>query len=399
VATPLDEESLRFILSIDPDLTKINEALKNLGKQVDTEGKKANFTNILLGALVGGQTGAGVLGQVAGAAGEAIGGPIGALIGEAAAKLVTKIPDALAGPARMAAQGVENLSKSLQGLQGPLGPVGVSFDLLGQTMKSIAKDLRGPADLFGPMFAQLARLPGIFKEITETLTSFAAKASPSQFKMFQIAVEDVQGVIGRTFLPVLELMREGVRLVGDALATFLPNMAEVRAALDPLFVAFRELQGALRGLMSEIGPVIRGAFIGALQLLGNVLAFVARAATIAVQGLRLLLDPLFKLAALVGFKPEFRSSIGAAARPVQFQGIQEYLQQIQASAFATPGVKSIPEQQLSTLQRIAALLEKMVPTGKPAPISNQVSYDAVSSPVADLMNWARGKAAQYGYNY
>src|SRR5207302_2424404 len=83
----------------------------------------------------------------------------------------------------------------------------------------------------------------------EALFSWTQLASPAQFKQFQIAIEDVKAVIGSALLPVLELFREGVRLVGDVLANIIPNFSEVRAAMSPLFDAFTELGNSIRELV------------------------------------------------------------------------------------------------------------------------------------------------------
>ena len=173
---------------------------KKPGAQINTEQ--------LLGAALGGGD---VMGQVGGMIGEALGGPIGAIIGSKVGELVKKIlefiPKAIAAPAALAVSGLGLLDDSLKGLSGTLGPIGVGFDLVSKGMGTFAdvfKKIPVVGQLLGPLVDQFVVVPGILKSMTESFVGFAAKAGPGQFKMFQMALEDVQGVLGQSFLPILK---------------------------------------------------------------------------------------------------------------------------------------------------------------------------------------------------
>src|SRR5262249_53014547 len=131
-----------------------------------------------------------------------------------------------------------------------------------------------------------AAMPGLLQDITTTLTSMAAKASPGQFKLWTVALDDVQGVIGQSFLPVLELMREGVRLFGDVLANILPNTSEVRGALSGLRGAFREIGAEIRKVFAELGPTIRDMLIEKIKTLAYWGAVAAKTIAILAEHLR-----------------------------------------------------------------------------------------------------------------
>ena len=60
-------------------------------------------------------------------------------------------------------------------------------------------------------------------------------------------------------------MRDGIRFVGDVLATVLPNMREMGDALQPLGAAIQDILGDLRGAMGDIGTRIRELLIAGIH--------------------------------------------------------------------------------------------------------------------------------------
>jgi hypothetical protein len=286
--------------------------------------------------------------------GNAIAPGVGGALGVQLAKM---IPDVIAGPAKAVASSLSLVSNSLRGLQGTLGPIGVGFDLVSSYMKNVGDSIKKipiVGEVLGPFVDALTVIPGILKNITETLVGFAAKASPGQFKMFQIAIEDVQGVIGQAFLPMMGMMRDAIRLVGDALANILPNSQEVFEALSPLREAFSGLGDSLRELMTEVGPLIREVLIGGLTALSYVLSLVVKWVDFLVKGLNFILSPIKALLGLLGVDTSARTSVGAAARPAEFSGFEEYQKKMQLAAFTEPG-KPTAEDMPGTVSNIEML--------------------------------------------
>jgi hypothetical protein len=174
-------------------------------------------------------------------------------------------------------------AQGLRGLQGHLGPVGLGFDVAGAGLRGLGTAAGGIPFLgpvMGPLIKGLSVLPAIFKDITSSLTDMAHKASPALFYSWSRALDDVQGVIGRTFLPVLGMMRDGVRLFGDVLANILPDQQEVYEALGELRAAFADAGQEVRAILAEVGPGIREALISGLKQLAHWAAVAARAVTI-----------------------------------------------------------------------------------------------------------------------
>ncbi len=248
-------------------------------------------------------------------------------------------------------RGVNNI---LTELQGPLGPAGLAFGAasgaLG-TIHNFVKELPVIGGVLGALTAPLVIIPNILKDITTALIGFAAKASPGQFRLWQIALEDVQAVIGRTFLPVLELMRMGVRLFGNVLAEILPNTGEVRGALSELREMFGRMAREIGSLMSTIGPQIREFLIEGLRSLSHWLAVAAQAVGILALRLKTFFEGMRGPGGRTGEAP--RGSEGAAARPAQFLGLEEYKKQLQLAAIREPGAMSEDEKMVARLTDIA----------------------------------------------
>ena len=291
-------------------------------------------TEALLGAALGGVD---VLGQAGGMIGEAIGGPIGSIIGAYIGKI---LPDLLASPLKAVLVPLKTFSDTLKSLGELLGPITAGFTLASASMEymaSVVKSIPVVGELFGPLVDELAGIPRLIEGIIETFAGFTQFANPAQMKMLTIAVEDTQAVIGRAFLPVLEMMREGIRAAGDALANFLPNTAEVAAALAPLRAELMALFMELRMAMTELGPIIREVLIVNIYLLAQALTMVVRYWITLTQAIRSISGPLAEFLKTLGIAGDFRSSWGAAAREAKITGIEAYEQEFQTKAYMLPG--------------------------------------------------------------
>jgi hypothetical protein len=251
------------------------------------------------------------------------------------------------------------VSSSLSGLQGELGPIGVGFDLVGGalgTVSSAVKSIPIVGDVLGPFTDAVAVIPGILKDITGTLTNFAAKANPATFTLFQHAVEDVQGVIGQRFLPVLELMTEGVRLVGDVLQTILPTGEQVRVAIGNIRSLFGDLGDKFGDIASTLGPAIRHVLIGGLYMLAGAVYFVTAPLIVLTNTLHDLGTVVERFTGL-NLMPGTESSMGAAARPAHFSDSDQYREQLQLGAYSQ-GTGTSQAQVPSLVQNIHDMLSR-----------------------------------------
>lgn len=161
----------------------------------------------------------------------------------------------------------------------------------------------GPA---GIAAAAITMLAGAAKDAAFKMLDLAKFANPAQALRFNMALEDVAGVVGQRFGPVLEKVTVIVRLFGDFLATVLPSEAEMSALMEELQPVIDEFKGALQ----EIAPYVKGAFKGAL--------------TMAVIGLRVFADAVKWLMNALGVKggPKMKDSFGAAPREAKWGDIE-----------------------------------------------------------------------------
>ncbi len=296
------DEDLNYVIGFEPDTKNVDSFLGSLASKVASVG---GGVTKMLGGLLGNASGGGGIGSsIGGIAGEALGGPVGAAIGGAAGGMADKVLAPIGKVFSAITNPVETLGGALQELQGPLGAVGLV-------------------------------LPDALKSVVGSLTSMAAKASPATFMMFEQAVDDTQAVIGRAFIPVLEMMREGVVLFGDTLATILPDAGEVSVALSTLREAFAETGHYIREALGEVGPAIRTGLIVGLRLLGDALAWVTRQIGPMVVGLLTMFRPLREMLGIT--ERGTRGQTGAASQPAQFSSIDEYQRQLQLAAFSVGG--------------------------------------------------------------
>lgn len=254
------------------------------------------------GAAMTGGAEAGI-GAGAGVAMEAAGGPIG--LAELAAQAAAKVGGQLAKiPFKVISGGLNLVNDSLSDLQGPLGPVGAGLNLASKGFDKLADSIEGMpivSDLLGPVVRELGAMPGALKGMLETLANFAGKASPVQIKLLSYALDDVQAVIGQAFIPVLDMVRDGIRLFGDVLANIIPSTRDVQGALGGLRGAFDDASKIIRDALGAVGPQIRGQFTEMVKLVGDALAkYVPDAAKGMVVVLRTLSELLKPVASLLG---------------------------------------------------------------------------------------------------
>lgn len=309
-------------------------APKTLGDKFKDVGKSLFDPKNLSGFLGGMLGGGSMLGTTGGIVGGTLAGPEGAKIGSMLAEM---IPGEIAKPAKAVADSFRRIDSALKSLDSTLGPVGLGFDLVSGGLSSISNQVKAiplVGEVLGPMTDALAAIPGIFKSITETLTSFASKASPATFTLFQHAVEDSQAVIGQRFVPVLELMTDGVRLFGDVLTTLLPTGDEVREALSDVKAVMSEFSESLGEVVSSVGPLVRRLLVDNLRLLGTAIYLAVKPLQLFLEGLNVLQRTLSDLLGINFGGNGLQSSMGAAARTARFSTAEGYLEQLQLGAYS-----------------------------------------------------------------
>lgn len=275
----------------------------------------------------------------------------------------------VAGAAKIAIAPLNAFGTGLKELQGSLGPIGVAFagmENVGNTLKSVGDAIPVVGKAFSVVGETMNAVNGAIRGIVESMTSLAKVANPGVFRSWQIALEDIQGVIGRMFVPVLIMMRDAVRFVGDALATMLPNSSDVAAAIQPIKEAWKSIKDSLADVIGTIGPMIRDNLIVALNMLAKMIRIVVDAHVWAINTV-MKAARAFGLVGKQNGAENMQSSVGAAARAPQFTQMEEYLKQIQLAAYTIPAEEGkVSEKEVPNLvslikdqvDKVITLLEK-----------------------------------------
>jgi hypothetical protein len=213
----------------------------------------------------------------------------------------------------------------------------------------------GPVGLaIGAAIAGLSLMKQAIQSLTETIAGFVQVASPAAFKRWEYTVRDLEGVIGRTLIPILELLTSWLRTMADILAKILPSAAEMSEALRPLREGLLSLGETMKELYSMIGPLVNLLIQGLIKAIGDTISWISKLIQVLVWAFEhTLLGMIVKLASkLTGINAADRSSFGAAARPAQFQGIEEYEKSFQVAALMASTGQSVQEKQLTVLEQI-----------------------------------------------
>lgn len=180
----------------------------------------------------------------------------------------------------------------------------------------------------------------IIKKTFDKVKELGGAASPAALDRFNLALADISAVFGRTLVPVLELMGEYARMMGDFWATVLPSTSEVREAMSPLREVFAELRRALQ----DVAPILRQVLITGVRALAVGLRILATVFVAFSESLRSAMG-------IAGTGGPLQSSQGASARQATFSSLEEYAKKVYAGALGS-GQANQQELQTAHLQQI-----------------------------------------------
>lgn len=182
----------------------------------------------------------------------------------------------------------------------------------------------GAASMLGPEAAAVSELISTvfntIKDAVNGLLSFVKTFNPAGVQMFDDALNDINGVIGRALNPALQQLVPLVRSFGDFLATVIPDLSDFFDAFSPIKDLFR-----------EVATLMSGELKGAFQ---DIINFVTTLVRVLTGALALLAAGLHKVNALLGNK--LASSVGAAASGATSSGLEEFGTKLQLAAFGGP---------------------------------------------------------------
>lgn len=201
--------------------------------------------------------------------------------------------------------------------------VGGARNLLGIGTGPGATGISGGAG--GGLGGALAGLGGAAAGAASAIAQLAIKtvglASPATMQRFNLVMEDTLAVVGDRLRPVIEILTDAFKLLGDWLETILPSADEFREILSPVTDFLSELRDAL----ASIAPIVKDVLVVAFKALGIAL----NALMVPIRFLVGFLQGLFGLEGAEALK----SSTGKAARSIQFGDPMSAVKQVYAAAY------------------------------------------------------------------
>lgn len=336
------ERRVRMMLKLEEAQRKYREAVQDERKRqgADDGGRQGVSVGGILGKV--GNFFGGSIGRIFSGLGQASGGITGLFSGTAGAGAA----GAGAGAAAGAGAGGAGAGGLLAG-----GLIGGGGGMMA---------LAGP---IGAVAAGAAMAASAIKDLTLKMIDMAAAAAPGQYELFRQALADTQAVIGRTFVPVLELATDVARSFGDFLANILPTSAQVREALDPVKEAFQ----AVKEEMREVAPFIRDSFVVALKLMAQAVRQTVDQFRFALKMLDGMTGGFFKLYNQFT-DPADKSSVGAAAAPARYMEVEDLGKQAALASFqlGTAGEQSQQSPEEKTAAGVTAIAQFVVQDLLPA---------------------------------
>lgn len=88
-----------------------------------------------------------------------------------------------------------------------------------------------------------------------------AIASPAARMQFDMAYKDIQAIIGRRLVPVMNLATEGLKAFGEILTNLLPSQSQMRDVVDPLKQALKDMLEAVKPLVLTLKDLLASGLL------------------------------------------------------------------------------------------------------------------------------------------
>lgn len=260
-----------------------------------------------------------------------------------------------------------------------------------------------------------ARIIGLFGALEKSLTSFGSQvakfvgqASPVHVMRLNLAIADLQAVIGRALIPVIEKVTVLVRKLADAFINLSPEAqkfaaglgvgAGIGATIAAVATAFKLLVGVFGRVPIIIGTLI-SAFVGVattmdsgkavisafdgvmkgaitlFETLARAIMPILEAGLVPIletlgeafkrlaETLRMTVNSVRSLFGLKRLEDGGRSSTGAAVRNVEIGDVQSYINKAYRNAYMGAGEEGKDQQKRAAdyLEKIHNILQKSNP--------------------------------------
>ncbi|HEV3385598.1 MAG TPA: hypothetical protein VG097_12345 [Gemmata sp.] len=176
-----------------------------------------------------------------------------------------------AGALQPLATALDKISQSIASLLPNVGGLGAAFANVGKQFTNVTSSfLEASVSFTGGLTGMVSGIMGLGEAIGgmlggvaslgQTMAGFVQLANPAIVQMFTNALQDMQAIIGQALTPILQVVTQVIRIGADALASFLPQLGSVIAAM-----------------LSSFMPVVRIIF-DAFSMIGQGILLVFQAA-------------------------------------------------------------------------------------------------------------------------
>lgn len=278
--------------------------------------------------------------------------------------------DAAKGKIVKATGGSGGLAKAAMGALGGNDLAGL-FDSTRATgsVRLAAKALTDPLGAMTAVLSKLGpegELAAVGVEVLSSaftkMIALAGAANPYEMQRYNEALADLNAVLGRPLVPVLQATTEYTRIWADALSALLPTTAEAAtlfSGLNTQMAQFRDLIAGLTTLLNQLRPSLLssgplGQWLDRLNSAGSRLA----GPEVALAGQ---LGPLAIIPMLLrglGVANPMPSSLGAGQQSrASFMDLAGLEHQGMLAAFEAGGGQTVAQQQLQTQQQSTGFLQ------------------------------------------
>ena len=216
---------------------------------------------------------------------------------------------------------------------------------IGREVKAVGGIAAGGA---GAAMGAITGPIGALGAAADMISKFTNALNPAIMEQFSMAMKDIFAVVGQALVPAFEILTPAIQMMGDFIASILPDTHGLVDAMKPILEAFRQMYAALAPLYKaglEVAiTVVTKAFevlAGMVQTLMTAMAVFADFMLKAVPNW--VSDDIAKLHAnvkgfLAGEKIGFgKTSRGAAGQGAAIVGVSDLTRSAIAAGFGGGG--------------------------------------------------------------
>lgn len=151
-----------------------------------------------------------------------------------------------------------------------------AVSLPGMLGAGVSAAVRAPSQIAAGALAPVTAPISAIGQVGNALGQLTAKANPSTFIRFNLALEDSQAVLGRALTPAMEGVTELMRALGDAIATNEESFKMLGEAMKKVFQALKPVIEAVVTVAAKIAENLAPVLEFLADVIGNVVGTIGK---------------------------------------------------------------------------------------------------------------------------